>query len=89
MKTLNRQARANIAARHGGIKSQREIDEMWSGIVQSMNEALPVHKDPIGARRAAASESAPERSQVVDWSAITASINREAGLKTPARSAGR
>jgi hypothetical protein len=66
--------------------NQAAADSMWGGIVARLNATLPI-RAPIAARTAPASVAAEGRTDaVVDWSSIASALNREAGLRMPARS---
>ena len=51
--------------------------EMWSGIVARHNASLPSNPAPITAGRTLPESSAGD-GRIVDWSAISADLNREA-----------
>jgi len=61
---------------------------MWTAIVGRLNASLP-SRAPIAAGRTSPESSVAEDriDAVVDWSLIASSLNREAGLVTPARRA--
>jgi hypothetical protein len=66
-------------------------DAMWSGIVARLNKAASASRAPMGAGRTspASSGAADQTDAVVDWSAISSALNREAGLAKPVRSRAR
>jgi hypothetical protein len=70
------------------ISNTGAADSMWTAIVGRLNASLP-SRAPIAAGRTSPESSAAEDriDAVVDWSSIASSLNREAGLATPARRA--
>ena len=85
---VNRPARTKAVAPRT-TSSTGAADAMWSGIVARLNRAAPASRTPIAAGRTspASSAAASRVDAAVDWSAIASALNREAGLKTPARRA--
>jgi hypothetical protein len=70
------------------ISNTGAADSMWTAIVGRLNASLP-SRAPIAAGRTSPESSAAEDriDAAVDWSSIASSLNREAGLPTPARRA--
>jgi hypothetical protein len=62
-------------------------DALWGGIITKLNASLSSSRTPVGARRASPVPASTQPNRAVDWSSIATELNREAGLKPPARSA--
>ena len=57
-------------------------DALWGGIVQKLNASVPASRAPIGAGRASpAPANTQPTERAVNWSAIAADLNREAGFR--------
>jgi hypothetical protein len=83
---LSRRGAGNLAVlRSGGPTDQAGIDAMWSGITAKLNASLPASRTPIGAHRSLSTVSVEPTQTAVDWGSIAAELNREAGLRAPAR----
>lgn len=76
---------ANLHAMRSGVPAhQSAIDAFWGGIANKLNATLPRRQEPIEARRASSTTGEAKLAQAaVDWTAIAAKLNAEAGLATP------
>ena len=91
MKTMSRRDAANMLAWRQGVQtSQAAVDSMWSQIVTRLNSTLAGRVPIVAARPSPEASGFVGRvNAAVDWASIASAFNTEAGLKTPARIAGR
>lgn len=83
----SRRDAANLLAwRQGVPTTQAGVGNFWASIAARLNTALPASGTPAAAQRASPSaRSGKPAGATVDWTAIAAGLNAEAGLRAAAR----
>ena len=82
----SRRDAANLLAwRQSVPTTQAGLDNFWASITAGLNASLPASGTPAARHASPSARSGKPAGATVDWTAIAAGLNAEAGLRAPAR----